>query len=93
MKLIVVNDGTLAINANSVTKVAKQIVTESSGNVFIHTKDDEEIFLVGKYEKRHALETAFDELLYFLANDENGVFDCPYDELLWVKYPSRKRLD
>lgn len=92
MKLIVVNDGEIAINADTVTKIEKHPGVEYEGSVFIHVKDSEEIFLVGRYKEGHALEMAFINLTHFLANDEGGVFDCPNDMLLWAAYPKSRTL-
>lgn len=92
MKLIVVNDGNISINADTVTKIEKHPGVEYKGSIFIHVKDEEERFLVGQYKEEHALEMAFINLTHFLGSDESGVFDCPNDMLLWASYPKSRKL-
>lgn len=86
MKFIVVNDGNVSINADTVAKIEKHFDVEHKGSIFAYVKDSEEIFIVGKYEEKKTLEKAFDELMKFLKDDDNGVFDCPNDRILSVTF-------
>lgn len=86
MKFIVVDGGNASINADTVTKIEKYIEAEHKGSIFAHVKGSEEMFLVGQYEGKGALEKAFTELMRFLKDDDNGVFDCPNTKILSVTF-------
>lgn len=91
MKLIIVNDGNISINADTITKIEMTPEGEGERSVFAYVKNSDEIYLVGRYKTRCV--QAFACLNAFLTGEKDGTFACQNDNLLIASYPEIFRLE
>ena len=77
MKLIIVNNGRISINADTVTKIERE-----EEAVYCYTKNSDKTYLIGWYNNENNTNRAFRCVNEFITNESSGCMDITGDEKL-----------